>query len=190
MEFHRRIKGILTQGLVQALLEDAAYQVRPLGIEEQFHDIKDFSPKLYRSISKGLRSAPDFLVFDPKNEQSWLVEVKYRKAWNSGVVDALHLTLSDQVAHWNEFLFWVFLGENAHNPSDMCRVFRLRQAYGRLKVESAAENGRLIPWENAEWKHGYSVQQLFPLLNTVRGRKALERTMQVSFTFPLIFDEE
>jgi hypothetical protein len=84
VEFHRRIKGILTQGLVQALLEDAGYQVRPLGVEEQFSDLKDASPKLYRSIFKGLRSAPDFLVLDSRNEQSWLVEVKYRKRWDSG----------------------------------------------------------------------------------------------------------
>jgi hypothetical protein len=190
VEFHRRIKGILTQGLVQALLEDAGYQVRPLGVEEQFSDLKDASPKLYRSIFKGLRSAPDFLVLDSRNEQSWLVEVKYRKRWDSGVVDALHPTLSDQATHWQEFLFWVFLGENTSNPSDLCRVFRVRHVYGKMSVESAIDKGRLYPWDKAEWKHAFPVGQMFPLLNTAKGRKALETTMQVSFTFPIIFDGE
>jgi hypothetical protein len=98
--------------------------------------------------------------------------------------------LSDQATHWQEFLFWVFLGENTSNPSDLCRVFRVRHVYGKMSVESAIDKGRLYPWDKAEWKHAFPVGQMFPLLNTAKGRKALETTMQVSFTFPIIFDGE
>ena len=109
MNFERRIKGHITESLVQTLLEHAGYRVVPLGIEHIIREVKDTGNSSVH-LHKGLRSLPDFLITDAEIKKSWMLEVKYRHRWNEATIASLESTLLNQALYWDEFYFLVFLG--------------------------------------------------------------------------------
>ncbi len=83
-DFHDSMfKGEATKGLVKVLLQKAGYNVYPYGYENTLADIRD---KLRSKGTKNsptvrrIRSSPDLLVYDNKNKDLILVEVKMRNS--------------------------------------------------------------------------------------------------------------
>ncbi len=64
MDFTSKLKGQITQSLIECLLVDAGLQVMPLGIEQIVREVKSLSQDRYLAagISPTLRSLPDFLL--------------------------------------------------------------------------------------------------------------------------------
>ena len=84
MEYRNRLKGALTQALLKSLLADAGYRIVPLGVEEIIREVTVLDREKYLKLGLPtiLREIPDFFVADASMDSYWLVEVKYRRAWN------------------------------------------------------------------------------------------------------------
>jgi hypothetical protein len=79
VDLDNNLRGQLTAAAVEVLLIDAGYQVIPTGIERSLRELRALSVDRYLDLAPAqLRTIPDFFVLDPKAEQSWLVEVKFR----------------------------------------------------------------------------------------------------------------
>lgn len=164
MDFKNRIKGSVTQALVNGLLKDAGYQVVPLGIEEVIREIQDLSLEDYINLKvpTPLRTLPDFFVRDPESNESFLIEVKYLKEWNSESVERLGKILKKQASAWNPFFLIILLGNNARDhdtPSSYIGAIKLvlkEDSLFAVACKKNKESGRHtefeIPWESVNWK--------------------------------------
>lgn len=177
MDFTNRLKGNITQGLLETLLEDVKYRIVPLGIEEVVREVKSIDPESYlrMGLSKTLRRLPDFFVALPDLSQSWLVEVKYRKQWNERTRDALGADIREQIEQWQPVHLVIFLGESARTydtPSSRLGVCKLVCRDDQLGVLRKVREGGLIdrgrwveqfdPWNTVTWDSMSRFQDVFP----------------------------
>jgi hypothetical protein len=95
-------KGRFAETIISTILEYAGYRVVRLGVEEAVSEVK-------AGVARGesplklpdqLRTAPDFLVVDPRSGVTTLLEVKFRRTFDDEVARLLHLRLKQQVALW------------------------------------------------------------------------------------------
>ena len=173
MDFKNRLKGSITQTLLKALLEDAGYQLVPLGIEEVVREVKSLSSSEYGSLDlpSVLKKMPDFFVASKNFEKTWLVEVKYRKRWNADTRNALKFEILEQVKSWQPIHMVIFLGERARGtvtPASSLGVLRLIHVDGQLSCSwfsrnlftDAIEEYR-TPWYEIEWGNSHRFQDVF-----------------------------
>lgn len=112
MKYSNRLKGSITQALVRSLLIDAGITIVPLGIEEVIRELSDMPQKQYNALNLPypLKTLPDFFAINVDRLESWLLEVKFRRTWNSDVQDELYYTLYEQVKSWSppppNLVFW------------------------------------------------------------------------------------
>ena len=183
MEFKNRLKGKVTETLIEALLEAAGYRIIPLGVEEVVREVTTLNYEEYKALnlSKNLRSLPDFLVTDSNMSKNWLVEVKYRKAWNDNTASSLASDLADQVSTWGPLQLVVFLSGSDGSvsiPSSIVRTTKLVMSDGKVCVhkreaqyEGSGFDAKVIghedkyyPLENIKWGSLSRVQDVFSQL--------------------------
>lgn len=178
MEFERRIKGHITESLVQTLLEHAGYRVVPLGVEHIVREVKDRGNSSSR-LHKGLRSLPDFLITDVAIEESWMLEVKYRYQWNEQTRQQLEEVLTNQAFYWDEFYFLVLLGKcDAGQVTTASRsgIFRLTLRKGKLVYYN---RGNWYPWQHAEWKFSSRIHAVFQDLQALYEDRTIQKCCEM-----------
>lgn len=179
MDFTSKLKGQITQSLIECLLVDAGLKVVPLGIEQVIREVKELSKEQYLAagINRTLRSLPDFFIANADMSQSWLLEVKYRRKWDEKTKVELFKTLQTQVKQWQPLHLAIFLGETDNNPSfpnSYLRILRLvldgevvcheRPAYvDSFKGETIP--ARRVPAEEMKWLDLELIQNVFPSLS-------------------------
>jgi hypothetical protein len=177
MSFDSRLKGKITQGLFQTLLEDVKYRIVPLGIEEVIREVQAIEPAEYGKLelSTTLRRLPDFFIALPDLSKSWLVEVKYRKGWNDWTRDQLGEQIFEQVKQWAPLYVVVFVGEAAratNTPASNLGVFKAVVQDGQLGIIRKILNGdppsdprrgteKFVPWKDVTWSHILRFQDVF-----------------------------
>lgn len=193
MDFDNRIKGHVTQSLVKALLEDAGYITIPLGIETVVREVISLSKCEYSELGlpNQLRTMPDFLITNKSYDKSYLLEVKYRKKWDTETIESLYSGLSEQIKHWNEFLLLIFLG-NHHGdldtPANRCAIFHLiRSSDGSLCYRSKYDDS-IYEWSRAEWKHAKKLDHVFPELKNCKKNLTITKCCEIAKKYPEILD--
>lgn len=176
MNFDRRIKGKLTECLVQTLLDHAGYRIVPMGVEHIIREVKERDhTSLY--LPQGLRTLPDFLITDAQLKDHWLLEVKYRQCWNEATVAELGCTVEEQVKPWGKVYLLLFLGEHFgtnKTPASQCRIFTLRYQDSDLHYYHQ-KNNQLRRWRDIQWEHGHRIQEVFPGLNDTREEDGIRK---------------
>jgi hypothetical protein len=114
MNYKNRLKGAVTQVLMKSLLVDAGYHVVPLGIEEVIREVNFLDGKNYLELHlpTPLRKMPDFFVVDKNYRKHYLVEVKYRRAWNANTFKTLYKELLEQVRCWGTIFLLAVSGDS------------------------------------------------------------------------------
>jgi hypothetical protein len=111
--FSNLLKAQITQSLVKVLFERAGYRVGRLGVEELYGEVVHLSEEQYLSLGLplALRYLPDLLVADQDLNKVYLVEVKYRKAFNEGAMRGLYKELKRQREFWPQSYAVVIVAE-------------------------------------------------------------------------------
>lgn len=169
MLFSNRLKGSITQALVRALLQDGGYRIVPLGIEEVVREVTVLPQEDYLSLGLPMvmRSMPDFFVTQEDVKSCWLVEVKYRKAWDDATRKNLGDQLKSQVQAWGPLHLTVFLGTpgkaDASLPSSWFGILKLSVIEDTLWALQR-DGSKYMKWGDLVWKNFYRVQDFFPTL--------------------------
>lgn len=180
MDFSSKLKGQITQSLIECLLVDAGLRVVPLGIEQVIREVKSLTKDHYRAagISTTLRSLPDFFIANGNMSQTWLLEVKYRREWNEKTRFELFKKLHPQVEQWGPLHLAVFLGKTDFDPkfpNSYLRMLRLVINDGVVCHETlgyvdAATNEivppRYVRADGIHWFDMTLIQKVFPGLAT------------------------
>jgi len=181
MDFTNRLKGVVTQVLLRALLEDGGYRIIPLGIEEVIRELAVLRKEEYAALKLPniLRQLPDFFVTDKALKKSWLVEVKYRKNWNDQTRVYLGRQIREQVRDWAPLYLIVFLGSpgkpNRKLPSSWMGLLCLSMIDG--EIFALDQNGEpCAKWSKISWKSFRRVQDIFP--NIGKKEKWEQQTLQ------------
>lgn len=173
MDFKNRLKGSVTQTLLKALLEDAGYQIVPLGIEEVIREVKTLSGSEYTKLGLPdvLRKMPDFFIADKNFTETWLIEVKYRKQWNEGTRTALKHEIEPQVKIWQPVYLVLFLGEPAREtdtPASSIGVLRLIHideqlacSWFKKSILTDEVKESITLWDSIEWGTFHRFQDVF-----------------------------
>ena|SRR3989337_4222181 len=113
LDFTNVLKGVVTQTLLMALLERGGYRVTRLGIEELFGEVKhiDIQQYLGLNLPLPLRYLPDLLVAEIDMTHVFLVEVKFRRAFDQNAVESLHEELKKQREHWPQAYAAIMIAE-------------------------------------------------------------------------------
>lgn len=175
MDFNSRLKGKITQSLIECLLEDAKLKVMSLGIEEIIREVKALTREQYlaTNLSKNLRTLPDFFVSDIAMSKTWLVEVKYRKCWNEHTRESIFKRMKGQVETWKPLVLVIFLGEpvNTDTPASFVRVLQLTIKEDQVCMIKRSYKDPLtdkevpesyIPWDELNWIDFARIQDFFP----------------------------
>lgn len=112
-------KGHFAETIVSTVLEYAGYRVVRLGVEEMVSEVKAAVARAERSLKlpEQLRSAPDFLVVDPRSGESPLLEVKFRRALDDPAAEAPHQRLARQVAFWPGMVTPIVCADRPNSPA-------------------------------------------------------------------------
>lgn len=173
MKFQNRIKGAVTEALVEAIFRDAGFSVTPLGIEEEVRWINELDINEYKDLGLpiALRKLPDFLVVKKpaansdyegiNDRQWWLVEVKYQVDFEPDTLEKRGL--KEQVKAWQPLTLVIFKGGNQNSSTghatDFVRAGRLVMDGNDLKLEM--RNGHKKLWKNVIWKDLSGIQYIF-----------------------------
>jgi DNA-binding NarL/FixJ family response regulator len=76
---YKLYKGNIFKELVKTLLEENGYEAMPYGYENQFSNIKKTLSTKSSETALRIRCSPDLLIYDNKEEDVKLVEVKMSK---------------------------------------------------------------------------------------------------------------
>lgn len=193
IDFARRMKGAVTQTLVKSLLEDAGYRVVPLGIEEVIRELSSIDQPQYLNLNlpQSLRSLPDFLVADTSITRTWLVEVKYRRRWDSAAIESLRAKLTEQALPWGPLFLLLFLGEHSggiDTPANRCGIFQIKNEAGNLLYKSPYAPHDWYPWQNAEWRFTSRLTTIFDMLTGRVGDRTIQKCCEFAAAYPDILD--
>lgn len=100
---YKLYKGNVFKELVKTLLEENGYEAMPYGYENQFSNIKKTLSTKSSETARRIRCSPDLLIYDSKEQDVKLVEVKmskneyvninkiedYQKYWNDAIIVAV-----------------------------------------------------------------------------------------------------
>lgn len=193
MDFKNRIKGTITQTLVQALLHDVKNRVVPLGIEEIIREVNALDVEAYGRLDlpQALRKLPDFFVTTAEQDKGWLLEVKYRKRWNENVREDLGNDLLEQVKIWSPLHLVLFVGEPARNndtPANYLGVCKLVIQDGSLGLFRQRATGSILnrtyveeflPWSEVTWENFRRFQDVFPGITDAWENETLIQTIRM-----------
>ena len=164
MSFENVLKGQMTQTMIKTLFERAGYRVTRLGVEEVFDEVTHLDEASYHALKLplALRYLPDFLIADSDLTTAFLLEVKYRRAWNEATIDSLRQELTQQRVYWPEAYAVIIIADYPYPAS------RFHQHYIRvvppdrtdlLRALGPEDHLRLNPqmrpcepiWEDLPW---------------------------------------
>ncbi|MCE3011100.1 MAG: hypothetical protein LW875_10860 [Proteobacteria bacterium] len=191
MDFKNRIKGTVTQALVQALLHDVQNRVVPLGIEEVIRELNALTPDQYLKLDlpQTLRRLPDFFVTSVNQEQGWLLEVKYRERWNDDVRADLGKRLFDQVKLWSPLYLVLFVGEAVRKndtPASylgVCKLIIENETLGTVRKKrignllSGHYEDEFVQWDSLTWDNFKRFQDIFPGISDAWEKETLIKTV-------------
>ncbi len=116
------------------------------------------------NLPRQLRGLPDFFVSTNEIDQTWLVEVKYRKSWTPEVQEALEAQLREQVENWHPLFLMIFLGNSFDgvnsSPIYHMKVVKLDWDADEGLVTDHPEKGR-CPWKYSKWEKFMRIQDVF-----------------------------
>ena len=165
MEFSNRIKGTVSEALLQAILEDAGYRIIALGVEEILREVKPLRVQQYVELNlpEVVCRLPDFFVADRDLTQWWLMEVKYRRRWEQARID-LESELVSQLRHFSPLHVLICVAEsgqtNESNPPAWFRIATLElDASNRVAIRYPS--GSLGLLREADWHTLHRVQDIF-----------------------------
>ena len=81
------IKGRVAETIIQELFLSHSYNVFHYGMERSVPGIAQLTRKTHGSVRDQIRSMPDFVVQDPRNNKLHFVEVKYRASGAFSIQD-------------------------------------------------------------------------------------------------------
>ena len=184
IDFENRMKGKITQSLLEILLEDASYRIVPLGIEEIIREVKNLSQEEYfgLGLSNTLRRIPDFFVALHDFQKSFLVDVKYRGQWDNQVRDRLNEGLKEQIRQWGPVHLVLFLGEAARpteTPASYLGVAKLVWRDDEIHIsKTIAGEERLTRFGEATWNSFSRFQNVFDGVGDRWEEETLTRAIQ------------
>jgi hypothetical protein len=113
MSFASILKGRLAERIVVSLLERGGFRVTRLGIEELFDEIKYLGREEYLALGlpSQLRTLPDLLVADPGVTWAVMMEIKFRRRFDSDTARDLHKALQDQRQLWPDAWALIMIAE-------------------------------------------------------------------------------
>lgn len=116
MDFAKRIKKEMAEGIIRAILEDAGYRVIDAGLEKHTRELSCLSAEEYRALRypASMRHLPDFTVMNREQTEKFLVEVKYRSTWNKAIFE----DVKEQVRSLEEIVL-VSIYANAPDPQSL-----------------------------------------------------------------------
>jgi hypothetical protein len=138
MLFESVLKGRIVEAQLTALLEQAGYSVRKMGVEALVEPVKRLSLEEYRrlEVPLPLRKMPDLLVMTSDHSRLYMVEVKYRRVFDAEAASDLVRLLRDQRAAWSNAYVAILLG------TPILPGGRFHQDH--IRVLPLAELGRLL----------------------------------------------
>jgi hypothetical protein len=160
-----RMKGSVTETLVKSLLEDAGYRIVPLGIQEVIRELAVLKQTHYKKLGlpEALRKLPDYFVADQDFQETWLLEVKYRKQWSSKTRESLERQIAEQVKLWQPLYLMVLLGKST-KPNIDSPVYSIGVAKLIWKDDEIAcvgRQGAIKSWSEVNWEDFQSFQGVF-----------------------------
>ena len=173
MKYTSRLKGDITQVLIKTLLEDAAYRIVPLGIEEIITEVKVLTQEKYLALGlpTSLTKLPDFFIANKDVSRACLLEVKYRNHWSDEVRCELEQSLKPQVKEWDPLYLMIFLGEpiskSEEQPSYWMKVARLSYRDGEMVVFNP-HSGLVVKWNESSWDNFDRIQDVFEILRETK----------------------
>lgn len=78
----RRIKGKICEILVEEMFKSMGFKVTPLGVESMMPHLLGELKNRYDEQSLLFKQVPDFSVFDPRHNEIFMIDVKYRSDGN------------------------------------------------------------------------------------------------------------
>lgn len=185
MDYKNRLKGATTQILLKSLLEDAGYRIVPLGIEEVLRELSNLEQDHYKRLKlpETLRKLPDFFVADKNFDETYLVEVKYRKNWDQNTKAELEKTLKEQVKNWSPLLLLLFIGNSTKpdlspSPAHFMKVLWLH--YDEEENAIVSENSKELSYGIKEsWDEFQRIQDVFVNVNEKFSEQTLCKTMSI-----------
>lgn len=190
MNFDCRLKGYITEAIIESLLIDAGHVVIRTGIERVLLEpAAKQGAEEWLEAPLQLRKAPDFFVIEKGDKQaSRYVEIKYRKNWIDGFSE-LEDSLHDQVKFFNEVFVIVCAGEeqngNVHRRKEGQRNSvpncHIRVAHAVLNSEGVVcHKGKdknkkeiLRPIDRCCWSDLEHLQNVFPKLDKRKEEETL-----------------
>jgi len=193
MDFKNRLKGSVTQTLVETLLEDVQYRIVPLGIEEVVREVSCLDRGQYMALGlpDTLRKLPDFFIAKKDLSKTWLVEVKYCNKWNDEVKRSLGEQLIEQVKLWSPMHLVLFIGEPARRndtPASYLAVGKLgvqnevlgvwhKMYQGAPLISEFSET--FIPWSEVTWDSFTRFQDAFYEVSDRREEGTLFKAIEI-----------
>lgn len=192
MDFQKRIKKEMTEGIVRAILEDAGYQVVDTGIEKVLREISPMSEDalMQLGIPYSMWKLPDLTAFNPDKTEKFLIEVKYRSAWGKNLLEEI----SGQVkVHKN--LVLVSINANPPNqydgyyPSTYLRCCRVKHENEVIKVQLRGrkeDKSNFHYWKALDeivdgewlWWAMSPMEEIFPLLKDLDDNTTLQTAIK------------
>jgi len=183
LDFTNVLKGVVTQTLLMALLERGGYRVTRLGIEELFGEVKhiDIQQYLALNLPLPLRYLPDLLVAEIDMTHVFLVEVKFRRAFDKNAVESLHEELKKQREHWPQAYAAIMIAEpvvaggeddatsasGAGRPSGPCpqrhKRQQARQNKPRVSHSHPLSTNRCLRWPHNMPHRGFVKLLQYPI---------------------------
>jgi hypothetical protein len=166
LQFTNVVKGHVTQTLLTTLLERGGYRVTRLGIEELFGEIKYLEMQQYLALNLPLqlRYLPDLLVAELDMTNVFLVEVKFRRGFDSQSVKSLHDELRKQREYWPQSYAVIMIADpvipgRGHYHQDHIRVLKPNE------TDMLTDESRPLA---ARWENLHYLQRVFMAFNNER----------------------
>jgi len=104
-----RLKGRIGQSVVETYLLESGYEVYPYGYENYFANITRFVKKDQSDITTTkIRSAPDLLVYDRKNNERFLLQIKTTGVKDESAYWIKKDDLDNYINYWAEAILVVY----------------------------------------------------------------------------------
>ena len=137
---------------------------------------------------------PDFLITNKSLDESWLVEVKYRKKWDTTTAERLGKSIQKQAKTWKNYLLIIFLSEaymwgdsSKTSTSNQCGLIHIIHEKKTLKYVSY--DGTKYSWSKIKWDYMLKINEVFKNLNSTNDGKTINKVCQLISQYPEILDD-
>lgn len=160
------MKGKIVEMIIQNILEHCGYKVYPYGHESTLGELKEnlHNYKNHNDTLQKIRCTPDFVVYNPENDKTALVEVKFRNCEK----EEFQADYEKYKKYWNECFILLI------NPSSPNKYYI--QAIENLKPSKEFYNKTLRKKQIFyNLKDFAKIQEAFPMI----GLKTVKDTFPI-----------